>query len=113
MCQSNKEQKKKSPDIEHPIVRTHPITGRKALYLCPGMTTEIVGWDPAESREMLDYLFEWTIQPRYVYSHAWRPGDVIVIDNLRVMHGRRPFTGSRSVLAGLGVACRHGVPGQA
>ena len=48
-----------------------------------------------------------------VYDHAWRPGDVIVIDNLRVMHGRRPFTGSRSVLAGLAVASRHGVPGHA
>ena len=63
---TNREQKKKSPDIEHPIVRTHPITGRRALYLCPGMTTEIVGWDPGESRAMLDYLFEWSIQPRYV-----------------------------------------------
>ena len=44
---TNKEQKARSPDIEHPIVRTHPITGRKALYLCPGMTTKIVGWDEA------------------------------------------------------------------
>ncbi|MCH1491220.1 MAG: TauD/TfdA family dioxygenase [Luminiphilus sp.] len=88
---TNKEQKKKSPDIEHPIVRTHPITGRKALYLCPGMTTEIVGWDPAESREMLDYLFEWSIQPRYVYSHAWQPGDALLWDNACTMHRRDPF----------------------
>lgn len=88
---TNKEQKKKSPDTEHPIVRTHPITGRKALYLCPGMTTEIVGWDPAESREMLDYLFEWSIQPRYVYSHAWQPGDALLWDNACTMHRRDPF----------------------
>ena len=88
---TNKEQKKKSPDIEHPIVRTHPITGRKALYLCPGMTTEVVGWDPAESREMLDYLFEWSIQPRYVYSHAWQPGDALLWDNACTMHRRDPF----------------------
>lgn len=88
---TNKEQKKKSPDIEHPIVRTHPITGRRALYLCPGMTTEIVGWDPGESRAMLDYLFEWSIQPRYVYSHVWQPGDALLWDNACTMHRRDPF----------------------
>jgi len=88
---TNREQKKKSPDIEHPIVRTHPITGRRALYLCPGMTTEIVGWDPGESRAMLDYLFEWSIQPRYVYSHVWQPGDALLWDNACTMHRRDPF----------------------
>lgn len=88
---TNDAQKKRSPDIEHPIVRTHPITGEKALYLCPGMTTEIVGWEPAKSREMLDYLFEWTVQPRYVYSHCWQPGDALLWDNACTMHRRDPF----------------------
>ena len=60
---TNNKQKARSPDIHHPIARTHPVTGRKALYLCPGMTTEIVGWDPVESKEMLSYLFEWTTKP--------------------------------------------------
>lgn len=88
---TNKEQKARSPDIEHPIVRTHPITGRKALYLCPGMTTKIVGWDEAESQSMLNYLFEWTIQPRYVYTHTWQPGDALLWDNACTMHRRDPF----------------------
>jgi taurine dioxygenase len=88
---TNKEQKARSPDIEHPIVRTHPITGRKALYLCPGMTTKIVGWDEAESQSMLDYLFQWTIQSRYVYTHTWQPGDALLWDNACTMHRRDPF----------------------
>ena len=88
---TNDDQKKRSPDIEHPIVRTHPITGEKALYLCPGMTTEIVGWDPEVSRAMLDYLFDWTMQPRYVYSHRWQPGDALLWDNACTMHRRDPF----------------------
>ena len=49
---TNNKQKARSPDIHHPIVRTHPVTNRKALYLCPGMTTEIVGWDATESAEL-------------------------------------------------------------
>ena len=53
---TNNKQKARSPDIHHPIARTHPVTGRKALYLCPGMTTEIVGWDLAESEAMLAFF---------------------------------------------------------
>ena len=88
---TNNKQKARSPDIHHPIARTHPVTGRKALYLCPGMTTEIVGWDLAESEEMLAFLFEWTTKPEFVYSHAWQPGDALMWDNACTMHRRDPF----------------------
>ena len=88
---TNTKQKARSPDIHHPIARTHPITGRKALYLCPGMTTEIVGWDTAESEEMLSFLFDWTTKPEFVYSHAWQPGDALMWDNACTMHRRDPF----------------------
>lgn len=88
---TNTKQKARSPDIHHPIARTHPVTGRKALYLCPGMTTEIVGWDPAESEEMLSFLFDWTTKPEFVYSHAWQPGDALMWDNACTMHRRDPF----------------------
>ena len=88
---TNNKQKARSPDIHHPIVRTHPITGRKALYLCPGMTTAIVGWDPVESEEMLAFLFEWTTKSEFVYSHAWQPGDALMWDNACTMHRRDPF----------------------
>lgn len=88
---TNDKQKARSPDIHHPIVRTHPVTGRKALYLCPGMTTEIVGWDPQESAEMLAFLFEWTTRPEFVYPHQWQPGDALMWDNACTMHRRDPF----------------------
>ena len=88
---TNKKQKALSPDIHHPIVRTHPVTHRKALYLCPGMTTEIVGWDPEESAEMLEFLFDWTTRPEFVYSHSWQPGDALLWDNACTMHRRDPF----------------------
>jgi taurine dioxygenase len=88
---TNDAQKKRSPDIEHPIVRRHPITGKDALYLCPGMTTEIVGWNATESSEMLERLFEWCIKPEFVYSHQWQAGDAILWDNACTMHRRDPF----------------------
>ena len=88
---TNNKQKSRSPDIHHPLVRTHPVTGRKALYLCPGMTTEIVGWDPQESAEMLEFLFDWTTRPEFVYSHQWQPGDALMWDNACTMHRRDPF----------------------
>lgn len=88
---TNNKQKARSPDIHHPIVRTHPVTGRKALYLCPGMTTDIVGWDPQESADMLAFLFDWTTRPEFVYSHAWQPGDALMWDNACTMHRRDPF----------------------
>ncbi len=88
---TNKKQKSQSPDIQHPIIRRHPITDRKALYLCPGMTTQIVGWDSTESSEMLDFLFEWTTRPEFIYSHEWQLGDMLLWDNACTMHRRDPF----------------------
>lgn len=87
-------QRKQTPDIEHPIVRTHPITGRKALYVCPGMTTRIVGLPDAESRAVLDELFAWTVRPEFVYTHNWRAGDGVMWDNASTMHRREPFDGA-------------------
>jgi taurine dioxygenase len=88
---TNNKQKARSPDIHHPLVRTHPVTGKKALYLCPGMTTDIVGWDAEESAEMLAFLFDWTTRPEFVYSHEWQPGDALLWDNACTMHRRDPF----------------------
>ena len=91
---TNKTQKKLSPDIEQPLVRTHPISGRKALYICPGMTTQIVGMDAHESAEMLDYLFDFSVRPKFVYTHNWQMGDVLLWDNASTMHRREPFDGN-------------------
>ncbi|MGY8962502.1 MAG: TauD/TfdA dioxygenase family protein [Rhodospirillales bacterium] len=95
---TNSDQKKRTPDIEQPVVRTHPVSGRKALYICPGMTTQIVGMDRDESRALLDYLFEWSVRPEFVYTHAWAHGDALLWDNAATMHRREPFDGNEDRL---------------
>lgn len=91
---TNDEQRKKTPDVEHPIVRTHPWTGRKALYLCPGMTTAIVGLPKDESDALLAELFAWCVRPEFVYTHDWVLGDALLWDNACTMHRREPFDGN-------------------
>jgi len=88
---TNKTQKVQSPDIEQPLVRTHPVSGRKALYICPGMTTQIVGMDKGESDKTLEFLFSWSVKPEFVYTHDWQMGDVLLWDNASTMHRREPF----------------------
>lgn len=95
---TNSDQKNRTPDIEQPIIRTHPISGRKALYICPGMTTQIVGMDGDESRALLDYLFEWSVRPEFVYTHSWAHGDALLWDNAATMHRREPFDGNEERL---------------
>jgi taurine dioxygenase len=88
---TNKTQKVQSPDIEQPLVRTHPVSGRKALYICPSMTTQIVGMDKGESDKTLEFLFSWSVKPEFVYTHDWQMGDVLLWDNASTMHRREPF----------------------
>lgn len=74
------------PDIEHPVVRTHPFTGRKCLYVNEGYTTRIAGWPEDESARTLKFLFEHIIRPEFVYRHQWQAGDVLLWDNCLTQH---------------------------
>jgi taurine dioxygenase len=74
------------PDATHPLVRTHPETGRKSLYLNPNRMEQIVGLDRADSDALLDELIAHAIQPRYQYRHTWRQGDIVIWDNRCTMH---------------------------
>ena len=76
----------------HPAVRTHPVTGRKALYINRLMTREIEGLPRKESDELLEFLFDHQEQPRFVYEHVWRPGDVVMWDNRCTLHARTDFS---------------------
>lgn len=95
---TNSKQKKMSPDIAQPLVRTHPITGRKALYICPGMTVQVVGLDDDDSRETLEFLFDWCVRDEFVYTHDWVLGDALLWDNASTMHRREPFDSSQDRL---------------
>ena len=67
--------------VFHPIIRTHPETGRKALYFDPGKILRIEGLDAAESDATIDELTGYMIQPEAEYHHKWRVGDIVIYDN--------------------------------
>lgn len=70
----------------HPLVRTHPSTGRKALFFHPGKIRNIEGMNADESKTFVDDLLETTIEPNVTYRHKWRPGDLVIWDNRAVLH---------------------------
>ena len=67
--------------VFHPIIRTHPETGRKGLYFDPGKILYIDGLEAAESDALIDELTERMIQPEGQYTHRWRKGDIVIWDN--------------------------------
>jgi len=80
------EQKAKMPLITHPIVRTHPVTGRKALYAVSGSSYRIVAMPDAEAVALLDELAAHATQPKYVYRLSYRVGDLVMWDNASLLH---------------------------
>jgi taurine dioxygenase len=79
-------QKAQRPPVPHPVFLTHPISGRKVIYVNPGFTVRIEGMSEAESRDTLDALFAHVLQPQYRYTHHWTVGDVLVWDHLGTWH---------------------------
>lgn len=80
------EQIDKVRPVVHPVVRTHPENGRKALFVSEHFTTRIVGIPEDESRDLLGQLFAHSTQPALQYRHAWQPGDMVFWDNRSVTH---------------------------
>jgi taurine dioxygenase len=80
------EKQKSLPDQTWPLVRTHPVTGRKALYVSPRFTIGIEGMAEGEADEILDFLFAHQIRPEFVYRHRWRGRDLVMWDNCSVIH---------------------------
>ncbi|MBO9354319.1 TauD/TfdA family dioxygenase [Bordetella petrii] len=73
-------------EVVHPVVRTHPETGRRALFVSEGFTTRIEGLPADESRQVLDELFAHSIRPEHIYRHAWRERDLVFWDNRSLIH---------------------------
>jgi taurine dioxygenase len=80
------------PHFAHPVFRTHPATGRKALYVNRLMTIAIEGLPEAESDELLDVLFAHQENPAFVYEHVWRVDDLLMWDNRCALHARTDFS---------------------
>jgi alpha-ketoglutarate-dependent taurine dioxygenase len=71
--------------IDHPLVRTHPETGAKALYI-GNHSSHILGWPLAAGRALLDELLAYATAPQFVYAHRWRVGDLVMWDNRCLLH---------------------------
>lgn len=77
--------------VAHPVVRTHPETGRKSLYVGPHLTKYIVDIPEEESRALLETLYAHVMQPQFIWTHDWRINDLVIWDNRPTMHRRAPF----------------------
>lgn len=80
------------PHFAHPVFRTHPATGRKALYVNRLMTIAIEGLSEAESNELLEFLFAHQENPAFIYEHVWRVNDLLMWDNRCALHARSDFS---------------------
>lgn len=78
----------------HPLVRTIPRSGRRSLYLA-SHASRVIDWPVPEGRLLLRELIEHATQPRFVYRHQWRVGDLVIWDNRATMHRARPFDDAR------------------
>jgi taurine dioxygenase len=87
----SEEAKRKTPPILHPLVHTHPITGRKALYLDSTTTVGVDGIDETSGSALLQEVYEFVTQSEFVYRHHWQVGDALLWDNGFTMHRREPF----------------------
>ena len=72
--------------VRHPVVRTHPETGAKGLFVNPTYTRHIVGLPPDESDAVLQFLFRHSVKEMFTFRHRWAPGDLLVWDNRATMH---------------------------
>jgi taurine dioxygenase len=82
------------PDAQHhahPVVRFHPETGTKSIYVNRLMTENLVDVDEDAGREILEELFDMIEDERFIYTHPWKPGDLMIWDNRCLVHGRTDF----------------------
>ena len=84
------EQKRQRPPVRHPVLLTHPITGRQVIYVNPGFTAQIDDVAADESKELLATLIDHVLQPKYRYVHEWTQGDLLLWDHLGTWHYARP-----------------------
>ena len=74
------------PDVIHPVIRTHPVTGEKSIFVNWTHTDRIIGLEKKESDDLLNYLYEHSVEDRHTYQHSYKEGDLIVWDNASTLH---------------------------
>ena len=84
------EERKARPPAHHPLVRTHPSSGRKSLYIA-SHASHVIGWPVEDGRALLDELMAFATQSQFIYSHAWRAGDLVIWDNRCTLHRATPY----------------------
>jgi taurine dioxygenase len=85
------EQIARIPDVAHPLVRVHPETGREGLYLNKETCIGIAGLPHDEGMRLIERLFRFAQEPRFVYSHKWTVHDLVIWDNRGLIHTATPY----------------------
>jgi alpha-ketoglutarate-dependent taurine dioxygenase len=93
--QNIQSQMEQFPPMRQSLVREHPVTGAKSLYVCPAVISYIEGMDPADSAALIETLIAHVTQPRTVYTHRWHQGDLVMWDNRAVLHTASLFDHTR------------------
>ena len=81
-----KEQEKDTPPVEHPLIRTHPMSNKKSLYINPNRIDHISGFNETDSDKLLDEIYEFSFQDKFQYRHNYEKGDLVIWDNRCTMH---------------------------
>jgi taurine dioxygenase len=84
-------EKAQAPPVTHPTIRTHPVSRRRAVYVSEGLTRTIDGMDEVAGRTLVMEVSAFATQPQFVYSHRWRPRDLVFWDNRSTMHRATEF----------------------
>jgi taurine dioxygenase len=86
-------------DVVHPVVITHPLSGKKALYVNPGFTLRFEGWTKEESKPLLEQIYAHCMQRQFVHEFVWRPGSIAFWDNRATWHfAKNDYHGHRRVM---------------
>jgi alpha-ketoglutarate-dependent taurine dioxygenase len=96
--QSYDERIRATPDVRHPLVHTHPVTGRKALYMDPGTLVAVDGMPDDEASALFDELLSHATREGNVYHHRWQVGDLVLWDNAVTLHRRDAFADDQNRL---------------
>ena len=81
-----KEQEKDTPPVEHPLIRTHPMSNKKSVYINPNRIDHISGFNETDSDKLLEEIYEFSFQDKYQYRHTYEKGDLVIWDNRCTMH---------------------------